>query len=243
MGSPDCRRRRYRQWLIATGAAAVIALSLTLFVLRRPDVPVPAKAHKPTPGDGVAATCPKSDLLKNMTTREYDIREMLSLLTKIDGAKKSRAEIVGEIMAVITESIDPVCGPGCHGGKGSIEEIGGLLIVTQAEEHHESLARLLDQLHASLSGGGPLTHPMVRVSNEGDSKRQEVLRVYDIRDLIALVCKPEGADMRTMISDTVDRDSWRDAGGELGSMPGIGGLLVVQGTEKNHASLATLLEK
>ena len=58
MGPPDHRRRRYRQWLIATGAV-VAAVCLTIFISRRPDSePVtipddyePAKTYKPTPAD------------------------------------------------------------------------------------------------------------------------------------------------------------------------------------------------
>jgi len=159
MGQPDRQRRRYRQWWIAIGAiAATAALCVTIFVLRRPNAPAPDEA---TPADGIVTTCPKSDLLKNMSTRTYDIAEIISLLAAADGAKKSRTETVAEIKTLVTGTIDPACACGHHGGKGSIGDVGETLVVSQTAEHHESLARLLRELRMSLGGGGPQTHRLV----------------------------------------------------------------------------------
>jgi general secretion pathway protein D len=50
-------------------------------------------------------------------------------------------------------------------------------------------------------------------------------------------------EIKTLITDTVDRNSWRDAGGEAGAISEIGGQLVITQTIENHDSIVELIGK
>jgi Flp pilus assembly secretin CpaC/tetratricopeptide (TPR) repeat protein len=50
-------------------------------------------------------------------------------------------------------------------------------------------------------------------------------------------------EIKTLVTDTVDRDSWRDAGGEAGAISEIGGQLVITQTIENHESIVELIGK
>jgi len=50
------------------------------------------------------------------------------------------------------------------------------------------------------------------------------------------------AEITTMLSDMVNRDSWRDAGGEAGAMTALNGVLTIQQTRANHKAIARILE-
>jgi hypothetical protein len=50
-------------------------------------------------------------------------------------------------------------------------------------------------------------------------------------------------ELITLISEFVDPDSWQDNGGTVGSMRGIGALLVVAQSEQNHGKIAQLLDE
>ena len=50
-------------------------------------------------------------------------------------------------------------------------------------------------------------------------------------------------EIKTLITDTVSRDSWRDAGGEAGAISEIGGQLVITQTIENHDSIVELIGK
>ena len=48
-------------------------------------------------------------------------------------------------------------------------------------------------------------------------------------------------EIKTLIADTVDRDSWRGAGGEAGAISEMGGQLVITQTIENHDSIVDLI--
>jgi len=50
-------------------------------------------------------------------------------------------------------------------------------------------------------------------------------------------------EIKTLVTETVDRDSWRDAGGEAGAISEIGGQLVITQTIENHDSIVELIGK
>ena len=50
-------------------------------------------------------------------------------------------------------------------------------------------------------------------------------------------------EIKTLITDTVSRDSWRDAGGEAGAVSEIGGQLVITQTIENHERIVELIGK
>ncbi|MDP6543681.1 MAG: hypothetical protein QGH60_06775 [Phycisphaerae bacterium] len=92
---------------------------------------------------------------------------------------------------------------------------------------------------------------VITISTHADLGKQTVVRIYDLRDMIRTVMKSEGprvslgeivSEIKTVVTDTVDRDSWRDAGGEAGGISAIGGQLVVTQTRGNHAKTANLID-
>jgi hypothetical protein len=62
-------------------------------------------------------------------------------------------------------------------------------------------------------------------------------RVYNIRDWPAHVTE----DLIKTITDSVAPESWRDAGGEQGTLRDMRGLLVVTQTVQNHERVRRLL--
>lgn len=76
------------------------------------------------------------------------------------------------------------------------------------------------------------------------------VRIYDVRDLIAPICEHKGWSfnrqeavyfIEALISCIVDRDSWRLAGGEAGSITMLDGLFVIGQTVANHEAIVELL--
>jgi len=49
------------------------------------------------------------------------------------------------------------------------------------------------------------------------------------------------SELCTMLQDLVDRDSWRDAGGEVGSIRHVGGVLLIKQTRANHKAIIKVL--
>ena len=91
MGQSDRRRRRYRQWWIAIGAAALaVAMCLTIFVLRRPSAPdldvyEPAKTYKPTPADRAVREKLNSSVA-SLDLGGVELRRAIGELREISGA-------------------------------------------------------------------------------------------------------------------------------------------------------------
>lgn len=50
------------------------------------------------------------------------------------------------------------------------------------------------------------------------------------------------AEIKTLLSDVVDRDSWRDAGGEAGVITEVNGVLMIKQTRANHKAIAKVLD-
>lgn len=78
-----------------------------------------------------------------------------------------------------------------------------------------------------------------------------VIRFYNIRDIIQstlTVPPPDGPTQQEcvdslvkLITDSVSPDSWRDAGGSVGAIKEINGVLVVTQTVQSHKEIETLL--
>ena len=48
-------------------------------------------------------------------------------------------------------------------------------------------------------------------------------------------------DLMQLLEDTVDRESWRDNGGNIGAIRATGSLLVIQQTRKAHGQIQQIL--
>ena len=118
-----------------------------------------------------------------------------------------------------------------------------------------------------------LSQGVITISTKADFDAQPIVRVYNIRDMVVDVPMFEGPRLgrstgghssfdsgsdldgdlkkrseiirgiKSGITSSIDRDSWRDAGGETGAISEIGGQLVITQTRENHAKTAALLEK
>jgi hypothetical protein len=101
---------------------------------------------------------------------------------------------------------------------------------------------------------------LVNISTEEELAAEVKVRVYNIARLLhhlpttrpaadptAFASEPQFEDKADrviqIIKETVAPDSWRDAGGAVGSIREINGRLVVAQTETNHALIARLLEE
>jgi hypothetical protein len=98
---------------------------------------------------------------------------------------------------------------------------------------------------------------IVRVSTADDLGHFTSLRVYDVRDILALIAEwdtgvrplPPGADrgdamdaLVKLIQETVSPTTWRDAGGTVGAIRAMAGRLIVTGTPQMHEEIVNLLE-
>jgi hypothetical protein len=97
---------------------------------------------------------------------------------------------------------------------------------------------------------------VITVTTADELKWMLETRIYDLRDVIALVKKevtpdPPGDDSRTwqevvdelvrLITEVVEPDSWRDAGGESGSIRELGGRFVITQTPRALKQVEALL--
>jgi hypothetical protein len=111
---------------------------------------------------------------------------------------------------------------------------------------------------------------VITISTVEDMQRETVTRVYDIRDLIveipdfgppqtaaalaATATRPAShsaatlthddrvARVTSLVQETVDPESWRDAGGTVGAIRELGGQLIVTQTPENQEQVARVLE-
>lgn len=127
----------------------------------------------------------------------------------------------------------------------------------------EALGRVLDQASTPTAklGFEPETGTVFVSTGEALAARP-VLRVYDVRDLVAAAApdaKPAGPsggclmgvggspgddaaeNLVRLIGDTIVPDSWRDAGGSVGAIRYFGGRLTIVQTRDNHRRVRDLL--
>ena len=98
---------------------------------------------------------------------------------------------------------------------------------------------------------------VITVSTEQDLGLRLKPRVYDVRDLVAAVrasyageplderpTAAEAIDMITqLLTETIDPDTWRDAGGSVGSIRVLGGRMIVTQTPRNLREVEWLLDE
>lgn len=114
---------------------------------------------------------------------------------------------------------------------------------------------------------------VITVSTAADFARNVLTRVYDVRDLVTVIpdfgpplaqpnppvpsTRPATSqptaqgrsreqlvkELVLLITETVDPESWREAGGNVGNLRELSGQLVVTQTPENHRSIVMLLER
>jgi hypothetical protein len=118
-----------------------------------------------------------------------------------------------------------------------------------------SLRLVLDLVCGGTVLGWDDVDGVITVSTSEDLARETVTQVYDVRDLLAAMnlsqvpgLPEEGRvwqelvdELTRLITETIEADSWRDAGGSVGSLRELGGRLIVTQTPENHKQLRALL--
>ena len=109
---------------------------------------------------------------------------------------------------------------------------------------------------------------IVFLSTADNLSRETIVRIYDVRDLIeydhdlrdrmhrlmfqSRESKPEESaekkpdsveSLVKLITETIDPDTWRDAGGTTGSIREFGGRLIIIQTAEAHTRIAALIDK
>ncbi|HEV8607164.1 MAG TPA: M56 family metallopeptidase [Tepidisphaeraceae bacterium] len=97
---------------------------------------------------------------------------------------------------------------------------------------------------------------VIIISTAEELNKNTEVHVYDIRDLLALTNdakqteqtakeKTEAlvSELTKLIQETIDRDTWRDNGGPIGSIRHLNGQLIVTQTRENQKQLVQLLDK
>jgi hypothetical protein len=113
------------------------------------------------------------------------------------------------------------------------------------------LASSADSLRVTRQGN------LIIITTEDELRRYTRLAGYNIRDLIETMIKNRRSDpareaplthqeavdrlMKALV-DTIDPDSWRDNGGDIGSIEEIMGVLVIQQTAENQDAIRKMLD-
>jgi hypothetical protein len=129
---------------------------------------------------------------------------------------------------------------------------------------HELPARIILKQTLDNAGGGNvklafrIADGVVRISTADELSREAVTRVYDVRDLIAeciteqsRYVDPRFSKVMTaqdsmdalvrVIQETIDPTTWRDAGGSIGGIRCLSGMLIVTLPPESHDQLRQLL--
>jgi hypothetical protein len=119
-----------------------------------------------------------------------------------------------------------------------------LKIVLEKAESGSALDTEWDELSYVVRDG------VVNVSTRTGFYRHPAARVYDISDMIDLDAGPNGGSrsrvetvgwLGVIVSELVDRDTWRDAGGEAGLIKPTARELVIVQAPMNHVKIVELL--
>jgi hypothetical protein len=114
---------------------------------------------------------------------------------------------------------------------------------------HLTLAEALDKLLSEIGGsqerlGYQVEEDVVTISTLRDLGKNTITRVYDVRELLK---KPETreADLAALIKrfHGIDPLSWKDAGGEIGSIRELQGQLIITQTPEVHKRVINELEE
>ena len=119
--------------------------------------------------------------------------------------------------------------------------------------HNAPLNKTLTTLLENVGGGaanlGYTVHQgVITVSTKDDlnSAKYQVVRTFDIRSLANPHSNRYDDQVKNLvdtIKTTIAPDSWRDAGGQIGSVRELNGLLIITQTQDNQRAVATLLQQ
>ena len=112
----------------------------------------------------------------------------------------------------------------------------------------QALSQLWKDKDASI--GYSVRDNVILIDTQDNLAKNTITLVYNVRDLIAAminskeyVTDRESADaLTTLLTDSINSDSWRDNGGNVGSVREMMGLLIITQTPDNHRKIEALLD-
>lgn len=179
--------------------------------------------------NGVITIAPVRDLPQ--ITRVYDVSDLLMT----DAIGKGDARFAGPALLERLKWYNNLCLWHVTGSasKASMELIGGRLVVVQTRQRHRRLAQLIEALRYARPDGSPSGHeppPM-----DGSCHAQEIVKVYDVRDLI----KPTSEDavaaesrLQTVIGRSIAEQC----------VP-IAGRFILEATPQEHEKVVQILNR
>jgi len=160
--------------------------------------------------DGVITVSTEEDLHRNVTTRVYDVRDLIvqpvnftppnqfapqSTTQPAPEEQPSRQQQIDSLITLIIESIAPDTWRQAGGTIGSIQELSGQLIITQIPENQKLILALLDQLRETRA---------VQVLVEA---RFLMMNVKDLPGDLKSRLSPALADKGVVFLDSAEADS------------------------------------
>lgn len=132
----DVKRRKVLQLILASAGGGNAPLGFTV-------------------DEGVLTISTQEDLARNVATRAFDVRDLLVQIpnfpadgpaTQPAGTAATRQELVSQLTQLLTDTIESNTWKANGGMIGSIQEIGGQLIITQTPATLDAVAQLLTTL-------------------------------------------------------------------------------------------------
>jgi beta-lactamase regulating signal transducer with metallopeptidase domain len=122
-------------------------------------------------------------------------------------------------------------------------------------------SKALTTLLADVGGGAvklgfEIDDGVIIITTAEELNKNTEVNVYDIRDLLALTNDAKQTEqaikertehlvteLTKLIQETIDRDTWRDNGGPIGSIRHLNGQLIITQTKENQKRIVQLLDK
>ena len=180
------------------------------------------------------------------TVATYDARDLIVALAK-QAPDTPRDAIVLAIQNDIQSRVAPDTWRSRGGLSGSVNELNGTLIISHTLPVHEEIAELLERWRANAADGHPLDRiPIVSGTMTVTYALDELVNgappaIIDpdahvvTRDTLTL-------QLADLIRDTIAPDTWREHGGDMGSITVDGARLVIDTHLSTHRDIVALID-
>jgi hypothetical protein len=183
--------------------------------------------------------------------------------------KTSNAEIVESIVKCITDIVSPESWRDAGGTVGSIREVGGIVVIAETPENLAAVADLLHQIHRSICTNDfpPLvqaTAPPTQsgaIATSGLPSTQPITQFINLQGLIEKLHAENARlatnstdhrlektrdevmeDIRQLLTDTIEAESWQEYGGKLGRVRWFGPVMGITQTPANLRAVRLMLD-
>jgi len=209
------------------------------------------------------------------STECFNIRSLVTELQRENGWRRSPdhdhlattpAEVIEDIIKLLLETIEPNSWRETGGTVGKVNEVGGVLAITQTPANLEAVRRALEALHrAANSPGFPSTRPVTTQPAQDTTIHSTTLDVPRVTEFVNLrplieelrigsgwnvATRPDQfvqtpaeiiKDITEMVMEIIEPETWWDNGGAVGSLREVGGVLAITHTPANVRAVQNLL--